>query len=81
MDVIMVLPGGRYINLQLPNSRLVVQIPAVRIFNAVKEDYQDQPVGRGVMPDLAVEANLNSGGDVVLENAMQWLKKHKETKK
>ena len=40
--------------LVLPYSKIRVSIPTIRILTAVDEDFSSQPVGRGVMPDVAL---------------------------
>lgn len=44
--------GGRYLKLVLPNSKIRINIPTIRICNAVDDDYMVQPFGRGVLPDI-----------------------------
>ncbi len=47
--------GGNYLRLVLPNSKIRISIPTIRIYTAVNEDYSFQPFGRGVLPDIKTE--------------------------
>jgi C-terminal processing protease CtpA/Prc len=69
--------GGKYINLTLPNSKIGVRIPAIRIFNAVSEDFEKQPKGRGTIPDYIVTPGIRDvikGIDVQKQKALMLLK-------
>jgi C-terminal processing protease CtpA/Prc len=70
--------GGNYINLTLPNSKLAVRIPTIRIFTAVIEDFVHQPKGRGTIPDYEVAPEIKDvlqGRDVQLDVAIKFINK------
>ncbi|MEO5984007.1 MAG: S41 family peptidase [Ferruginibacter sp.] len=76
--------GGHYLNLSLPNSGLEVRIPTIRIFTAVKEDFNQQPKGRGTFPDYQISPTINDilcQKDVQLDKALQVLTKLKNSEK
>jgi hypothetical protein len=66
--------GGNFIELILPESKLQVRIPTIRIYTAVAEDYLSQPKGRGVVPDYKIAPtvlDLIKGKDVQMERAVE----------
>ena len=71
--------GGTYARLVLPNTGINVTIPMVRIYNAVPEDFNKQPPGRGTLPDYEVPMTLadlnNSDRDRWVEFALKLFKK------
>jgi hypothetical protein len=69
--------GGSYLSLELPNSRLRARIPTIRIFTAVPEDFNQQPKGRGVIPDYPASNSITdilAGWDCILEKAWKILR-------
>jgi hypothetical protein len=63
--------------LRLPNSGLEIQIPTIRIFTAVEEDYVKQPKGHGTLPHYTIIPTVEdvmAGKDVQLEKAIELLR-------
>ena len=51
--------GGEFLNLELPNSKIKVRIPAILLHLAVDSSLKI-PFGRGVLPHYEIRADLNN---------------------
>lgn len=72
--------GGNFLRLVLPNSKIRVSIPTIRIRTAVEETIKD-PLGRGILPDYFIEPGIDQyldNEDVEVELALKLNRQYKE---